>query len=470
MGVSSQARFGKGKTDVILFQVFSTNKKLRMPGFGVNYLASSLQSAGIGAKVLNTLQYYAEGKQDEMILQRIRNYDPSIVGISSISFTNKELVRISELVKKNNPHILTVVGGYGPTNKRDLVKSLGIDVLVYGEGESTLREITEEWLEGNRDLSRVRGIVYKKGSEVVSTEPRDLEANLDLFPFPDREIVDDSPLNRKNILITARGCPFTCSFCAIPKFYSSGKRWRERTTKNIVDELLILADKKDLSSYVEFYDDEFLIRGERLDEILEEMGRYPSLKDLKIAFAARADSIIRHGAQIEKNMGKIQEIFCGIETFNEDYLSKLNKGANGAQALDTNVQVVEFLQKNRIPAKYGFIVPPQAPNAAYLRDHLPIRFTKRINLSDLVMRFTSLNNYEVPFDSEEGDPRIILSEVTKRYIQIMDHFERCLRRNIRGKIVPAEKFISFFNCALSYAETGNKEQYAMAEKMFGDTA
>ena len=262
-------------TDVMLFQAYTRNKKLRIPGLGVNYLAASLRSSGIRAEVLNTLQYYVDQNQDERILQRIREYKPKIVGISSISLTNKELIRISDMIRLCFPDMLIVVGGYGPTARRSLIESASIDVIVRGEGESTLREVAEGWLKG-RDISSIKGTICKKGGTIVDNG-QSANEELDLLPFPIRDIIDDSPLNRKDIMITARGCPFSCSFCAIPDFYSNGKRWRERPTANIVQEIDFLVRNHGLAGYIEFYDDEFLIRGERLDEIVQDTKEFVEL-------------------------------------------------------------------------------------------------------------------------------------------------------------------------------------------------
>ena len=72
-----------------------------------------------------------------------------------------------------------------------------IDIVVCGEGEETLKEILDNNAE---NLENIKGIAFRKGSDVVINPARELIENLDNLPFPDREAVPYSNYSKQNIM------------------------------------------------------------------------------------------------------------------------------------------------------------------------------------------------------------------------------------------------------------------------------
>jgi radical SAM superfamily enzyme YgiQ (UPF0313 family) len=115
----------------------------------------------------------------------------------------------------------------------------GADVVVIGEGEHTL----EELLRG--EASDVAGIVTRDGR----TAPRTQIADLDAQPLPDRESIDltrylDAWRGRHGFapvsLVTARGCPYTCTWCSRSVF---GTTHRRRSPANVANEVESIVDR-----------------------------------------------------------------------------------------------------------------------------------------------------------------------------------------------------------------------------------
>src|SRR5262249_7058697 len=150
--------------------------------------------------------------------------------------------------------------------------------IVIGEGELTLEELL---LRGTSNLNDIQGIAFRNADgAIVRTEPRPMIADLDAQPFPDRAAIDQLEYVRvwrehqgqgSVSLITARGCPFTCTWCSHSVF---GYSHRRRTPANVVAEVQHIVDTyaPDLLWYA---DDVFTINHKWLFEyasLLEQRG------------------------------------------------------------------------------------------------------------------------------------------------------------------------------------------------------
>jgi len=132
-----------------------------------------------------------------------------------------------------------VLGGPDPANYLAEYLDAGADAIVIGEGELTLEELLTE-----KDFTSIKGIAYRGADgAIIRNEPRPMIADLDAQPFPDRAAIDQAgyvDLWRKHhgegsvSLITARGCPYTCTWCSHAVF---GYSHRRRSAANVVDEV-----------------------------------------------------------------------------------------------------------------------------------------------------------------------------------------------------------------------------------------
>jgi radical SAM superfamily enzyme YgiQ (UPF0313 family) len=129
--------------------------------------------------------------------------------------------------------------------------------VVIGEGEQTLEELigsafakaaARQAVEA--ELSKIHGIVFKAADgNIVRTPGRALLPDLDRQPHPDRDAIDlPMYLNawraRHGVgtvsLITARGCPYTCTWCSRSCF---GETHRRRSVTNVADEVEAIVDR-----------------------------------------------------------------------------------------------------------------------------------------------------------------------------------------------------------------------------------
>ena len=158
-----------------------------------------------------------------------------------------------------------VVSGSDATDHPDIYLAQGARAVILGEGEVTLAELVEA-LRGARRLGEeplVRGIAYVDGDGCVRRTPdRPFVRGLDSLPFPAWDLVDVDRYRRiwrgrhghhSMNLVTTRGCPYHCNWCAKPIY---GQRYGVRTVANVVEEMAWL--RRDFHpDHIWFMDDVF---------------------------------------------------------------------------------------------------------------------------------------------------------------------------------------------------------------------
>jgi anaerobic magnesium-protoporphyrin IX monomethyl ester cyclase len=221
------------------------------PPLGLLYLSSHLKRKGMQVGVFDgtfrTLEDFADA------LDRHR---PPIVGIAVNLMTKRNVLRMIALAKRRRARV--ILGGPDPPHHAASYLEAGADVVVIGEGEQTLEELVEVMRSsafaagqaGDAELAKISGIVFKAADgTIVRTPARPLIPELDAQPYPDRDAIDlPAYLNawreRHGIgtvsLITARGCPYTCTWCSRSVF---GETHRRRSVANVADEVEAIVDR-----------------------------------------------------------------------------------------------------------------------------------------------------------------------------------------------------------------------------------
>jgi anaerobic magnesium-protoporphyrin IX monomethyl ester cyclase len=221
------------------------------PPLGLLYLSSHLKQRGIDVGVFDaTFKTIADF---EAMLDRHR---PPMVGIAVNLMTKRHALRMIAIAKGKGARV--IIGGPDPPHHAESYLDAGADVVAIGEGEQTLEELVSAPAFASAtagrvpdaDLSTINGIVFKSADGVVvRTPPRALLPDLDRQPYPDREAIDLSAYlrawrERHGVgtvsLITARGCPYTCTWCSRSVF---GETHRRRSIGNVADEVEAIVDR-----------------------------------------------------------------------------------------------------------------------------------------------------------------------------------------------------------------------------------
>lgn len=214
------------------------------PPLGILCLSAYLKRAGFSVEVFDAT--FHDPKDFEETVRRIR---PKTVGIYANVITRDNVFRMARIAKDNGVRFV-VCGGPDAPEWADVYFKNGVDIIGTNEGERTLEELIP-WLNerGMSGLEDFQGIIFNRNGRAYRTAPRPVITDLDSLPWPDRDVLvmEDyfkawkSRHGESSVsLITARGCPFHCAWCSSEVF---GHSHRQRSPKNVVDEILMLKAK-----------------------------------------------------------------------------------------------------------------------------------------------------------------------------------------------------------------------------------
>jgi anaerobic magnesium-protoporphyrin IX monomethyl ester cyclase len=266
------------------------------PPIGLAYIAAVLLENGYEVRIIDAVaegmdnQKMTEsgltrvGLSEDDIKSKIEACHPDIVGITCM-FTSlaQDAHNVARIVKQLYPKCLVVFGGVHPTAVPEIVLAdENVDIVVRGEGELTFLELIRR-LETGGDIFSVAGTITRKNGQIVENPPREYISDLDSLPFPARHLLPmDKYLYKPSYIlsysmrepranmITSRGCPGNCVFCAVHTVW--GRRWRARSAKNVVDEIQHLVETYKVRE-VYFLDDNVSVKKDRLLQICDEIIR-----------------------------------------------------------------------------------------------------------------------------------------------------------------------------------------------------
>jgi len=372
------------------------------PPLGLAYIASYIREYGKGkheVKLVDalTLNYTLEQFQD-----LIRDFKPDVVGISAISTSAiYDVYEYAGLAKRIDPSITTVVGGHHVSfaPKESMRECKDMDIIVCGEAEETFLDLANT-LDGGKSLKSVLGIFFRSEGKIIGNPPRPLIENLDSVPLP---AYDQLPMGMYRIgkekyiaIITSRGCPFKCIFCSSSKLM--GKRYRERSAKNIMKELRVLKNEYGIS-HIEIIDDMFVLNPKRIKELHDLIKK----ENLQIYWScsSRVDIISKNPDVLKylKEAG-CHTIYVGAESGSQKSLDRINKGITVEQTR----KAVRFIKKAGIGVFASFIIG--IPGETKDDIEKTIRFA--IELDPGLVQFTVCTPYPgTPLYSYAKDERLL---------------------------------------------------------------
>lgn len=246
-------------------QLFGTGG-LFLP-IGLGYIAAVLLKDGhdvvIDDLTINPLSV-------EQFGERIRELSPDIVGFTAVTPTVNMAFNYARKAKEMGC-ALTVLGGPHASALPEESLVPGVDVVVRGEGEYTMKELASS----PGDFSQIKGLSFRRNNEIVHTPDREFISDLDSLPFPARELFPDMRLykgqpvlgNRTPVgnISTSRGCPFGCRFCFKALF---GTRFRTRSAESIVEEWEHLIKHFGVKE-ITISDDAFTTSAERVHQVCD---------------------------------------------------------------------------------------------------------------------------------------------------------------------------------------------------------
>lgn len=300
------------------------------PPLGIAYMAGVLQENHIDVEILDAS---AEDMDFKDVEKELLKRKPDLVALTALTPTIGRALETAQVVKETLPDSIVVMGGYHPTfNFIETLEDENVDIIIRGEGEYIMLNLVQA-LENQSSLHDVKGIVFedKNSKEIVVNPEAPLIQNLDELPFPALNLL---PMKKYRLLdmdthmttmITTRGCPMQCSFCSSAAMH--GKKIRERSVENIVDEIEYLKTNYDIDT-IAFMDDTFTLKKRKVMAICDEILK----RNIEIMWGctSRVDTLDEKLLKKMKEAGCIT-IFIGVESADQQQLDNMCKNTTIAK-------------------------------------------------------------------------------------------------------------------------------------------
>lgn len=315
------------------------------PPMGLCYLAAVLSQERISTEIIDA---NALDLSEKKVNNLIEEKKPDVVGISILTPAHNYALKLVKLLPKE---ILKVAGGNQATAMPEVMLNEGFDIVVRGEGEEIFKDLVM-----GKDKRKISGLSFKKDNRLFHNADR-LPLNPDDLPFPARYLLPsegvDLPYRSANTqyfpwsgILTSRGCPYNCYFCFKKTF---GYKFRPRSVKNVLNELIFLKKKYKLAE-IDIFDDCFNYDLDRANEILD--GIVANKLNLHIRFSngIRADKVNKKFLEKMKKAGCVY-IAYGVESGDQNILSLIPKG----EKIKEVKKAVKLTKEVGIPA-CGFFI------------------------------------------------------------------------------------------------------------------
>ncbi|HIA36976.1 MAG TPA: radical SAM protein [Flavobacteriales bacterium] len=331
------------------------SQRFNDPPLGLMALASYVREKGHSVKIVDC---NVEARGVENFTNHLKkNYVDKNISIRVFGFTTTTLTistafLMAKVCKVLYPESTVVFGGTHSTlMSEESINNENVDIVAKGEGELTLEEIL-----AGKEWSEIDGIVYKNNLEkdkIVSAKPRERIKNIDILPFPAYDLIEISRYRPVTgaykrlpamLMVSSRGCPWSCIFCK----GAFEQRATFRSAERIYEEVLHLVNNCGIKEIL-FMDDVFTVKKKNLAKLCDLL--IENKIDITWVCFARVDVIDLELLQKMKDAG-CHQIMYGVENFDPEVLKTINKKISK----DLVFQAVRWTKEIGIDVRLSFLV------------------------------------------------------------------------------------------------------------------
>lgn len=378
-------------TDILLahsyFLKYDTKQLAKMkpyPPLATLYAAAYLRSAGYSVALFDATLSDGEHEFTAML----RRHRPRFVALFEDNFNFLVKMCLSRMREAacamsraaRDGGATVIAAGPDVSDDPNAYFAHGVQFALIGEADHTLRELLDA-LNGrhSRPLQDIPGLAFPDPNApdcVCRTSRRVPERHLDIFPFPAWDLLDVEEYraawkwvhgNFSVNLVSTRGCPFHCNWCAKPIW---GQMYALRSPANVAEEMALVKSAI-CPDHIWFADDIFGLRGQWVAEFAREV----AARDAAIPFTiqSRADLMTERTVAALAQAG-CAEVWMGAESGSQKILDAMDKGLRvetigiaRARLKAANIKIGFFLQ-------FGYpgeTLEDILATVQMVRDHLP---------------------------------------------------------------------------------------------------
>ncbi len=277
------------------------------------------------------------GGADHEFLQQQRPAD--VVGFyGGLTSTIPRLYQLAHFYK--NKGTVTIAGGQHFVGENILeALASGIDYIIVGEGEETVKELLEG-LEGKREISKIKGIAFLRNGKLITTPLREPLSDFDRLPLPDFSLVRYAKIKLYPVE-RIRGCGMDCEFCTVKG------RPRAACPDRLLEQIRLLVETRDARHFF-IVDDLFGQQREETIEFCCKLRDYQRQIRLRLDFTVqiRLDKAKDDGLLLAMRQAGINTVAIGFESPIAEELKAMNK----------HIIPEDMLSLTKIFHRYGFLV------------------------------------------------------------------------------------------------------------------
>lgn len=301
---------------------------------GLCYIGAYLKQQGYSIGLIDLRRMHS---WDDFSI-RLDCENSEAVGVQFNAVNFDYAMQCCKIAKEHNK-IVIAGGPHATYSPQQLLDSGFIDYVICGEGEISFLELIQQIETG---ITSDRIIQGKRMD------------NLDVFPFPDRDLFGVSDLillryfsnfpyqDNGLVVMASRGCIYNCTFCQPLVKQMFGNNVRYRSVENVICEVKFLIEKYKIK-YISFQDDTFTVRKNWVLEFCKK------IKEEKInvnwSAQSRANTVDEELIKTMKDAG-CTCLFFGFESGSQRILDFIKKG----------IKVEQSISAAKLCKKYGIIM------------------------------------------------------------------------------------------------------------------
>jgi radical SAM superfamily enzyme YgiQ (UPF0313 family) len=321
---------------------------------GTLYAAAYLKQKGYDAALFDTM--LADSEED--LKNELKKHNPRVFVVYDDVFNyltkmcltrmREAAFRMSEIAKDFG--CIVIVSGSDARDHLEKYFKHGVDYAICGEGEITLGELMNTIVSNGvtrQSLEKINGLASLKNGSIHQAPKRPVLKDLDSLPFPAWELVDVERYRELWLkhhgyfsmnLVTTRGCPFHCNWCAKPIY---GQVYNSHSPAYVVNMMKHLKETYS-PDHIWFCDDIFGLKPgwvKTYSEIVNsEMAKTP------FKCLSRADLLLKEDNISHLARAGCESIWIGAESGSQKILDAMEKGTTVEQISEAR----RLLKKNKI--------------------------------------------------------------------------------------------------------------------------
>ena len=330
------------------------------PPLGTMYAAAYLRDQGYAVRLFDAMLAKSTAEWQTQLQQHQPRYaviyEDNFNYLSKMCLLNMREAAMEMIAYAKAAGATVILCGSDTTDHPEIYLEGGADFVLQGEGEESLAELLAV-LSGKQtgDLDFIQGVARLDDGRVKRNLPRPNMKSIDHLPFPAWDLIDVEAYRQIWVshhgyfsmnMVTTRGCPYHCNWCAKPIW---GQRYASRSAENVAEELAWLKATY-APDHIWFADDIMGLKPNWWLQFADEVEK----REIRTPFKclSRADLIVRR----PDNVTALQRAGCeivwiGAESGAQKVLDAMEKGTSVAQIYEAaaslkaaGVKVAFFLQ------------------------------------------------------------------------------------------------------------------------------